>query len=137
MTTTSEKPVVRISEVMKKEFDTVNGMDTIETVLKNMKHIDNKCFIVNKRHEDDEYGVLLITDIARKVLATGKAPDRINVYEIMAKPFISVDSRMDVRYCARLFDRFNITRAPVLDNGNVVGIVSFSDLVLKGLNISD
>ncbi|MEE8321648.1 MAG: CBS domain-containing protein [Gammaproteobacteria bacterium] len=135
MSTTSEKPIVRISEVMKKEFDTVNGMDTIETALKNMKYIENKCLIVNKRHEDDEYGVLLISDIGRKVLAIGKAPDRVNVYEVMAKPFISVDSKMDVRYCARLFDRFRITRAPVLDKGKVVGVVSFTDLVLKGLNI--
>ncbi len=136
MINTSEKPIVRISDVMKKEFDTVNGMDTIETALKNMKYIENKCLIVNKRHEDDEFGVLLISDIARKVLAANKAPDRVNVYEVMAKPFISVDSKMDVRYCARLFDRFNITRAPVVDDDKVVGIVSFTDMVLKGLNIS-
>jgi CBS domain-containing protein len=51
----------------------------------------------------------------------------------MAKPVITVDHNMDVRYCARLFDRFDISRAPVLDNGKVVGIVSFTDLVLNGL----
>ena len=117
MINSTENPVIRVSDVMKNEFDTIEGMDTIETALRKMNHIQNKCLIVNKRHADDEYGVLLISDIARKVVAANKAPDRVNVYEVMAKPVISVHSNMDVRYCARLFDRFNISRAPVVDDG--------------------
>jgi signal-transduction protein with cAMP-binding, CBS, and nucleotidyltransferase domain len=135
MTDKAQRSVVRVRDVMKKEFDTVDGLDTIESALKKMKHINNKCLIVNKRHEDDEYGMLLISDVARKVLAKDKSPDRVNVYEVMAKPVISVDNAMDVRYCARLFDQFDISRAPVLQKGEVIGIVSFTDLVLKGLNL--
>jgi len=137
MINSTENPVIRVSDVMKNEFDTIEGMDTIETALKKMNHVQNKSLIVNKRHADDEYGVLLISYIARKVLAANKAPDRVNVYEVMAKPVISVHSNMDVRYCARLFDRFDISRAPVVGDGKVIGIVSFTDLVLKGLNIQD
>ena len=135
MTDKQQRTVVHVRDVMKKEFDTVDGLDTIETALKKMKHISTKCLVVNKRHEHDEYGILLISDIARKVLAADKAPDRINVYEVMAKPVISVDHLMDVKYCARLFDRFDISRAPVLENGKVIGIVSLTDLVLKGLSL--
>jgi len=135
MTDKQQRPIIRVSDVMKKEFDTVDGLDTIQTALKKMKHISTKCLIVNKRHDNDEYGILLISDIARKVLAQDKAPDRINVYEIMAKPVISVDHAMDVKYCARLFDRFDISRAPVLENGKVIGIVSLTDLAIKGLSI--
>jgi len=135
MTDKQQRPIVRVSEVMKKEFDTVDGLDTVEHALKKMKHISTKCLVVNKRHENDEYGILLISDIARKVLAQDKAPDRVNVYEIMAKPVVTIDHTMDVRYCARLFDRFDISRAPVLDNGKVIGIVSMTDLVLKGLSV--
>ena len=40
---------------------------------------------------------------------------------------------MDIRYCARLLDRFELSRVPVIDAGEVVGIVSFTDLVLRGL----
>lgn len=137
MTDKLQRPVIRVRDVMKKEFDTVDGLDTIDNALKKMKHINNKCLIVSKRHTDDEYGMLLISDVARKVLAKDKSPDRVNVYEVMAKPVVSVDHAMDVRYCARLFDQFDISRAPVLQNGEVIGIVSFTDLVLKGLNLSD
>jgi len=95
--------------------------------------VENKTLIVQKRHADDEIGMVLISDIARQVLARDRAPERVNVYEIMAKPVISVSPDMDIRYCARLFTRFELTRAPVVEDGEVVGIVSMTDLVIKGM----
>jgi CBS domain-containing protein len=50
----------------------------------------------------------------------------------MTKPVISVRPDMDIRYCARLFDRYGLSRAPVLKQGKVVGIVSFTDMLLRG-----
>jgi CBS domain-containing protein len=130
---TNDRKVIRVRDVMKPRFDMVDGMATVQEALATMKHVDTKCLIVDKRHEDDEYGMLLISDIARKVLAVDRSPARINVYEVMAKPVISVDPDMDIRYCARLFDRFYLSRAPVVENGKVVGIISFTDMVLRGL----
>ncbi|MBC8519789.1 MAG: CBS domain-containing protein [Gammaproteobacteria bacterium] len=125
--------VVRVKDVMKKNFDMVDGLATISEALTEMNHVENKSLIVDKRHDDDEFGILLISDIARLVLAKGRAPERVNVYEIMSKPVITVDSDMNIRYCARLFERFKLSRAPVVDDRKVVGIVSFTDLVLKGM----
>jgi CBS domain-containing protein len=130
---TSERKVIRVRHVMKPQFDMVDGMATVRDALKTMKHVDTKCLIVSKRHDDDEYGMVLISDIARKVLAKDKAPERVNVYEVMAKPVISVDPEMDIRYCARLFDRFKLSRCPVVESGKVIGIISFTDMVLRGL----
>jgi CBS domain-containing protein len=129
----SERNVVRVRHVMKPHFDIVDGMATVKDALNTMKHVDTKCLVVDKRHEDDEYGMLLISDVARQVLAKDRAPERVNVYEIMAKPVITVDPEMDIRYCARLFDRFSLSRAPVVEHGKVVGIVSFTDMVLRGM----
>jgi CBS domain-containing protein len=105
----------------------------VATGLKRMNHHDTKCLIVNKRHDNDEYGIVLISDIAKEVLARDRAPDRVNIYEIMAKPVVSVDPDMDIRYCARLLDSFGLGRVPVIENKKVVGIVSYTDIVLKGL----
>ena len=127
------EPIVRVRQVMKTDFDTVDGMATVYDALKSMRHIETKCLIVNKRHDDDEYGVLLLSDVARKVIGQNRAPERVNVYEVMAKPVITVDPEMNIRYCARLFDRFELSRAPVVEHGKVVGSVSFTDMVLRGL----
>jgi len=129
----SQQSLVRVRDVMKPHFDTIDGMATVEEALRTMRHVETKALIVDKRHDDDEYGMLLISDIARHVLAKDQAPGRVNVYEIMAKPVISVDPDMDIRYCARLFERFELSRAPVLENRQVIGIVSFTDMVLRGL----
>ena len=129
----SERKVVRVRDVMKSQFDMVDGMMTVQDALKKMRHVDTKCLIVNKRHDDDEYGIVLISDIAKEVLARDRSPERVNVYEVMSKPVICVDAAMDIRYCARLFDKFGLSRAPVIDKGKVIGVVSFTDMVLHGM----
>ena len=129
----NNRKIVRVRDVMQKEYDVVDGMLTVKDALQAMKHPDNKCMIVEKRHEDDEFGLLLISDVARMVLAQDRAADRVNVYEVMQKPVITVDPGMNIRYCARLLDRFSITRTPVIENDKVVGIVGFTDLVMIGI----
>ena len=130
----TKKNKITVRDVMKQNFDIIDGMTTVSEALKRMKHIETKTLIVDKRDEHDEYGVVLISDIAKQVLAKDRAPDRVNVYEVMAKPAISVDPNMDIRYCARLFENFGLSRAPVIESGKMVGIISFTDMVLRGMN---
>lgn len=124
---------VRVGDVMKKEFDLVDGKLTVRDALLSMKHPETRALIINKLDSDDEYGLVLISDIAKKVLAADRSPERVNLYEIMAKPVLSVPPEMSIKHCAKLLERFSIMRAPVISNGQVVGIVSFHDLVLRGL----
>ena len=129
------KEIILVRDVMKQNFDIIDGMTTVSEALKKMKHTETKTLIVDKRDEYDEYGVVLISDIAKQVLAKDRAPDRVNIYEVMAKPVITVDPKMDIRYCARLFENFGLSRAPVIENGKMIGIVSFTDMVLRGMGI--
>lgn len=129
----SQKKLVQVKDVMKKRVDIVDGMSTVQQALEQMEHIDTKCLIVDKRNEHDEYGIVMIADIAKHVLAKDRAADRVNIYEIMSKPVIHIDADMDIRYCARLFDQFGLSRAPVMQDGKLVGIVSFHDMVLRSM----
>ena len=129
----TEKRRVSVREVMKLQYDVVDGMMSVEDALKAMKYKNNKSLIVEKRDDNDEYGMVLISDVATKVLAVDKSLKRVNIYEVMTKPIVSVDPGMDIRYAARLFDRYDLSRAPVVENGKVIGIVSYTDMVLKGM----
>lgn len=133
----SARKVIRVRDVMKPQVDIVQGMMTVKDALATMKHIETKALIVDKRHDDDEYGIVMLSDIAKLVLATDRAPERVNVYEVMSKPVICIDPDMDIRYCARLFNKFGLSRAPVVENRKVTGIVSFTDMVLHGMVEND
>jgi predicted transcriptional regulator len=126
------KPI-RNLDVMSQHFAMVDGLHTVAEAIQ--VAIDKKVeiLLVNKRHEHDEYGMVLMSDIARKVLAKDKAPSRINVYEIMIKPVFSVAPDMDIRYTARLFERFGINKAPIVEAGEILGMVTYHDIVLKGM----
>lgn len=125
--------VIRVRDVMTPKVDLVEGSMTVADALRAINSTDTRALIVNKRHADDEYGIVLLSDIARRVIAKDRAPERVNVYEIMSKPVIGVAPEMDIRYCARLFDKFGLTLAPVLAAGQVLGVVSYTDMVLRGL----
>ena len=129
----TERKVTRVRDVMKPRIDVVDGLTTVADALRTMRHHETKALIVDKRHPDDEYGIVLLADIARQVLAQDRSPERVNIYEIMSKPVITVNPDMDIRYCARLFEKFGLSRAPVIEHGKLVGIVSYTDMVLKGL----
>ncbi|MDT8322053.1 MAG: CBS domain-containing protein [Xanthomonadales bacterium] len=133
----AKKPIMRVSEVMKHDVDIVDGMVTVAAALSNMKYPETRTIMVDKRYADDEYGVVMFRDIAKRVLAPNLSPERTNMYEIMSKPVIGVEPRMDVRYCIKLFDRFGLSRAPVLENGNIIGLISYSDIVLNGVMLQD
>ncbi len=130
----SDAPVIRVADVMKRHVDIVDGQTSVAHALSMMKHVDTKCLIVDKRHDDDEYGLVLLSDVARQVLARGRAPERVDVYEIMSKPVLSVPPKMKIHHCAKLFDEYGLDRAPVIgEDGKVLGVVSYTDLVLKGM----
>jgi signal-transduction protein with cAMP-binding, CBS, and nucleotidyltransferase domain len=129
----TESELVRVRDVMKVDFDVVDGLATVADALRDMRHMDTKALIVRRRNEDDEYGIVELEDIATNVLARNRAPERVNIYEIMNKPMIGIDPAMDIRYCARMFERYRLNRAAVVEAREVIGIVSYADIVIKGM----
>jgi len=128
-----DRKIIKARDVMHEQHLELDGMATVHQALETMKAENANVVIVKKRDENDVFGIVLLSDIAKKVLARDRPSKRVNVYEIMTKPVIPVDPDMDVRYVARLFDRFGLSKAPVVENGEVIGIVSYNELVFDGL----
>jgi len=129
----TERSVIRVADVMEPDYAMVDGVATVAEALTILGERNIHFLMVAKRHEDDEFGIVMVADIAKHVLARNRSPERTNVYEIMSKPVLSVQPGMDIRYCARLFERFGISTAPVVEGGEIKGIVTYDQLVLKGL----
>lgn len=134
-TYSAAKRRISVSEVMSQNYEWVESTDTVYSAINTMIQKNIPILIVSKRDEDDEFGIVVVADIAKKVLAVDRSPERVNVYEIMSKPVVSIPSGMDIRYCARLFDQLGLNVAPVYDKNHstIVGVISYKDIVLKGL----
>ena len=122
---------MRVSDFMVTESRTIDGLATVTEAMATMKRHQVSSLAVNRRNEDDELGLVTVADIAREVIAKNRSPERVNVYEIMSKPVLTVPSEMLARYAVRLLVRFTVSRALVIDHDrNLQGIVTLRDLVM-------
>ena len=122
---------IRVSEIMSGQVHTIDGMATVAEAMATMRRLQISSLVVNRRHDDDELGVITVSDLAREVVAHDRAPERVNVYEVMSKPALTVRSAMLVRYAVRLLVQFGVSRALVVDEGGEpCGLVTLRDLVL-------
>ena len=115
----------------------VDGLATVEHAIDLMRRHYISSLIIDRQHDGDEYGLLTVSDVANKVIAADRAPERTSVYEIMTKPVVSVDVDMELKYAVRLLDRFGLSRALVTEKSKVVGVVTLRDMVLRYLEPSE
>lgn len=127
---TDKQQIIRAKDIMQKNVISIDGMATAREAAAKMKTEHVFCLLVEKRHPDDAWGIVATQDLVKGVIIPGRPPEDVNVYEIMTKPVITVPADMDIRYVARLIYRAGIRRAPVEENGNIIGMVSLSSLVL-------
>ncbi len=111
----------------------VDGLATVAHAIELMGEHKISSLVIEKRHEGDEYGLLVVSDIASKVIGEDRSPERTNVYEIMSKPVLTVDEDMEIKYAVRLLNRFGVSRALVTERGALVGVVTLRDMVLRYL----
>lgn len=124
-----KKTVIKARDVMRSNFIEIDGMATVNEAIQLFDDSNVDMLVVKKRDENDAHGVVLLSDVVKKVLARDRSIDRVNIYEIMSKPAISIEPDMDVRYCARLFDRFGLSHAIITEGGQVRGIVGYRELL--------
>ena len=127
---TENTSIVRARDVMHKGIVSIDGMATAKDAAAKMRSEKVASLLVNKRHPDDAWGILVVQDFIKGVLMAGRSSVEVNVYEIMTKPIITVPAEMDIRYVARLIYRAGIRRAPVEECGELIGMISLSSLIL-------
>ena len=109
----------------------IDGMATVHEALALMRENNVYSLVVDRRRPGDEYGMVVVSDIANKVIAHNRSPDRVNVYEIMSKPVLTVNADMEIKYAIRLLGRFGLSRGVVVDGNEAVGFVTLTDMVFR------
>ena len=129
--------IVRVSDVMQTSLHVVNGLASVQSAIEEMNRHRVSSLVIERRHDDDEYGVVTVRDIAAEVIATDRSTERTSVYEIMTKPALVISANMNVKYAIRLLARLGLGRALVNDGEKLAGLVTLRDLVLSHVEKED
>ena len=122
--------IIRARDVMRQGLTSIDGMATAREAAAKMRSEKVSALLVNKRNDDDAWGIVVVQDFIKGVIMSGRSPGEVHVYEIMTKPIITVPANMDIRYVARLLYQAGIRRAPVEECGELIGMISLSALIL-------
>jgi CBS domain-containing protein len=107
----------------------VSPMATVREALNLMKTHKVRSVIVDKTKVDSAYGLLTFKNILQSIVAEDGDIDLLNVYDIAATPAISVSSQLNVKYAARMMVSSSIKRLLVIDNNELHGILTMSDII--------
>ncbi|MFM7352113.1 MAG: CBS domain-containing protein [Microcystis aeruginosa] len=118
---------MKAAEIMTTEVAKIKGSETVAKAVQLMREKNIRTLIVDRRHDEDAYGIITETDIVYKVVAFGQDPQKVRVYEVMSKPCIVINPDLGVEYVARLFANTGIRFAPVI-KGGLLGVISVSDI---------
>lgn len=124
------RTITLVEDVMQKEVPTIDGMSSAKEAAAMMRASSVSELLVNKRTENDAWGIVTIMDMIKGVILPDRGGEDVCVYEIMTKPVITVPAKMDIRYAIRLIHRTGVHRAPVEHMGEIVGMVTLSSLIL-------
>ncbi len=107
----------------------VSPMATVREALNLMKEHKVRSVIVEKTKVDSAYGLLTFKNILQSIVAEDGDIDLLNVYDIAATPAVSVSAKLNVKYAARMMVSSSIKRLLVIDDNELHGILTMSDII--------
>ena len=113
----------------KEKLITVSPMDTVRKALELMKKHSVRSIIVDKHQEHGAYGLVTFKNILQSIVAEDGDIDLLNVYDIANTPAFSVSAQLDVKYAAKLMVNSSIKRLLVIDNNELKGILTMTDII--------
>lgn len=118
----------KAADVMTKKVVFIDGKKTVADAIRLMREKKVSSLVVNRRGQEDAWGMMTRKDVVQKVVDPGKDPNDVKVFEIMTKPLVMVSPGLTLKYCARLMHHAGIRRAPVFDGKEIIGLLSNTDI---------
>jgi len=117
---------LKINKIMTKKVGTTNPTSTVTACAAAMTELNIGSLVVMQ--EGNVEGIVTTWDIASKCIGIGKDPQDCTVFQIMTSPVFTADFDTDVMEAARVMAERRISRLPVIQSGNLVGIITFADI---------
>jgi CBS domain-containing protein len=106
---------------------TVGANVNVRRAVRVMNDFEIGCLIVVEN--GSVVGILTERDVLKRVVDEGRKPEETLVKDVMSKPLITISSEASLENAIELMFKHKIKKLPVVENGKLVGLVTFTDLV--------
>jgi len=120
-----------VREIMSKDCVTVTPQDTIINAAMKMRDLDIGFIPVVEGKK--LAGVITDRDIVIRCVAE-KKPDTTKVGEVLSQNLVTVSPDTTVDEAAKLMAREQVRRLPVVEHGELVGVVALGDLAVRKMH---
>lgn len=116
-----------ILEIKGKDVWTISPDDSVFDALRLMARVDVGALMVMDGNK--LIGIISERDYARKVILVGKSSKETLVKEIMTKKVVTIHPMQTCEECMDLMTKNQIRHLPVVDDGELIGVISIGDVV--------
>lgn len=120
---------MKVKDIMSKDVACVRSDDSIERAAQLMRQYN--CGSIPVCTQDKLIGIVTDRDIAVRSVASGQDVTDQRVCDIMTDSVVFANPDLDVKDAATLMSDRQIRRLPVVEDGNLVGIVALGDISLE------
>lgn len=118
-----------VKDVMIHDVVTISPFATIREALGVLKSRNIKSLVVDKQSEHDSYGLITFTNILKTVIAEDGDIDLLNVYDVCAKPALTVGQSLGLKHVAALMVQQHVKRLVVVNDNDLVGFITMNDIM--------
>ncbi len=119
-----------VKEIMSQtDLAIIKAMAPVREALEMMRDKKVKSLIVDKVRPSDAYGILTYKNILFSIVANDEDIDLLRVYDICTKPAYQISQQLDVKYAVQLMVKSNVKRLLVVDNNEIEGILTMTDIM--------
>lgn len=124
--------MLTVSDIMTKPVVVIRSSATIANAMWVMRAQRVRSLVVEKLNPEVSYGMLTEEDIVYNVIALGDNPGFVRVGDVMRYPCVYCSPKTTVREAAPMLAEADVNRAPVIENNQLLGIVSVTNILDKG-----
>jgi len=118
---------LQVKDVMVKSIITIEAEDTAKNAAELMDKHNIGCVIVI--NYGNPIGIVTERDMLKKVVLERKDPGKTKIGTIMSAPLVTSHPQADIRDAVRLMNERRIKKLPVIEDGNLIGLVSLTDVM--------
>jgi len=115
-----------VNQIMSENVLTLDQSTSLQEAAENMKELTVGCVIITKNNNPT--GIITERDFVTKIVAEGR-PLFTEIQDVMSSPLITIDSEETVWEASELMKEKSIHKLPVKKNGQIIGIITTTDIV--------